>query len=180
MRKRGACIFIISTWFTVVVSAQEQQSGPIIKDFGKVWKIENPDFVTNTDGEFKVVFDIMYSPENLNELNRSIETSARFLNMHAQAGVPNENLKAVLVVHNKASKDIITDEAYQKRYGMNNPNAEMITQLMDAGVDIIFCGQSSFSRKFLKQDLLPNVKLGLSAMTALIQLQNEGYRLIKF
>ena len=122
----------------------------------------------------------MNSPEDLTQLNASIETAARFLNMHAQSGVSKENMRVALVVHNKASKDIITNEAYQKRYGVDNPNAEMVSQLMDAGVDFIFCGQSSVSRNFPIEETIEGVQLSLSAMTALIQLQNKGYRLIKF
>jgi len=160
--------------------AQTKKTGPIIKDYGKVWAIENPDFKVDTSKEYKAVFDIMNSPENHESVNATIETAARFLNMHAQSGVPLENLKVALVVHNKASKDVITNEAYQKKYGADNPNQELIKALMDAGGQIIFCGQSSLSRDFPKEDLIEGVQLSLSAMTALIQLQDEDYRLIKF
>ncbi len=163
-----------------ILNAQEKKAGPVIEDFGKVWSIEDPDYKTDPTTTYKVVFDIMNSPEDVAALNTSIETAARFLNMHAQSGVPTDQLKVALVVHNKASKDLCTNEAYQKRYGVPNPNAAMIEQLMTAGADFIFCGQSSVSRNFPKEDTLPGVQLSLSAMTALIQLQNEGYRLIKF
>ncbi|TAI48936.1 DsrE family protein [Flagellimonas allohymeniacidonis] len=159
---------------------QEKKSGPVVPNFGKVWEIDQPDFETDTTKEYKAVFDIMRSPESHEEINSSIETAARFLNMHAQSGVPVDQLKAVLVVHNKASKDIIQNEAYQKRFGVPNPNFEMLQELMDAGVEVIFCGQSSRSRGFPKEELVPGVQLSLSAMTALIQLQNDGYQLIKF
>lgn len=142
--------------------------------------IDDPDYKTLLDQPLKVVFDIMNSPESPEALNTSIETAARFLNMHAQAGVPLEHLKVVLVVHNKASKDIITNTAYLKRYGVQNPNKKMIEALFNAGAEIIFCGQSSFSRAFPRSETIEGVQFGLSAMTALIQLQNEGYRLIKF
>ncbi|NER16754.1 DsrE family protein [Spongiivirga citrea] len=166
--------------FLFVLGVQAQKKGPIIKDFGAVRQIENPDFKTDTSETFKVVFDVMDSPEDLNAINKKIETAARFLNMHAQAGVPKEQLKVALVVHNKASKDLITDKAYQKRYKTKNPNSQLIQSLMDAGVEVIFCGQSSKSRGFPKEDLIPGTQISLSAMTALIQLQNQNYRLIKF
>ncbi|WP_343486198.1 DsrE family protein [Allomuricauda sp. d1] len=165
---------------TIALYCQEKKAGPIIKDYGNVWEIPNPDYDIAPNTEFKVVFDIMNSPEDHSARSSTIETAARFLNMHAQSGMALEKMKVVLVVHNKASKDIITNAAYQKRYGVDNPNADMVNQLMDAGVEVIFCGQSSLSRDFPKQELLPDVQLALSAMTALIQLQNEGYRLIKF
>lgn len=173
-------LLFFTLFFNHTLFSQSPEAGPIIIDFGKVHKIDNPDFKTNTDQEFKVVFDIMNSPESHTEINKTIETAARFLNMHAQSGVPKSQLKVALVVHNKASKDIIKNEAYNSRYGGFNPNFEMIHDLMDAGVEVILCGQSSKSRDFPKQDLIPGVKISLSAMTALIQLQNEGYQLIKF
>ena len=100
--------------------------------------------------------------------------------MHAQAGVPVENIKAVLVVYNKASKDLMNEAAYMDEYGFSNPNQELIEALMDAGVEVIFCGQSSSSRGIPKEKVIPGVQISLSAMTALIQLQDQGYRLIKF
>ncbi|WP_396589764.1 DsrE family protein [Allomuricauda sp. R78024] len=164
----------------LVGSAQKKQAGPVIENYGEVWSVENPDFKTDVDAEFKAVFDIMNSPESHTEINRSIETAARFLNMHVQGGVPQSQLKVTLVVHNKASKDVIDNEAYKSRFGVPNPNYDMVKTLMDSGVEVILCGQSSNSRKYPKNELISGTKISLSAMTALIQLQNEGYRLIKF
>jgi len=160
--------------------SQNKSKGPIIAEYGEVFEVENPEFKTDVTKEYKAVFDIMNSPESHTDVNKSIETAARFLNMHAQAGVPKNQLKAALVVHNAASKDIITNVAYQKKYGTDNPNRELVQTLLDADVQIIFCGQSSAARGFPKEELIEGVQLSLSAMTALIELQNQEYRLIKF
>ena len=138
----------------MLILGQEKKAGPVLKEYGKVWKIENPDFATDTTMEYKVVFDVMNSPESSTALNRSIETAARFLNMHAQSGVPESQLKVALVVHGKAVKDVIANEAYQAHFGTQNPNYDMISQLMDSGVEIIICGQSSKSRDYPKEDLI--------------------------
>ena len=167
-------------FFCFTISAQEKKAGPVITDFGKVWEIPNPEFEVDPAKEYKAVFDIMNSPTDSTKLNATIETAARFLNMHAQSGVPLTNLKFVLVVHNKASKDIITNEAYYQRFGVKNPNHDLIKALMKAGGQIIFCGQSSYSRGFPKEELIEGVQMSLSAMTALIHFQDEDYRLIKF
>ncbi len=164
----------------VLCGAQTKQAGPVIPGHGAVWPVEQPDYQTRMDEPLKVVFDIMESPDAPDQINASIETAARFLNMHAQAGVPGENLRVALVVHNKASKDIIKGNAYRQRYGVDNPNLKLVEELMAAGADIIFCGQSSLSRGFPRTETIEGVQLGLSAMTALIQLQNDGYRLVKF
>ncbi len=172
--------FLISLVSSEILIAQSKESGPIIKDFGKVWRIDNTDFKVDTTKTYKAVFDIMNSPEDITQLNASIETAARFLNMHAQSGVPANQLKVALVVHNQASKDVISSEAYKTKYGTANPNENLLNDLIEAGAEVIFCGQSSLSRGFPKEELIPGVQLSLSAMTALIQLQDDNYRLIKF
>ncbi len=162
------------------IYSQVKATGPVIKGYGQVWDINKTDYPTDTTHVFKAVFDIMQSPEAPDRLNPSIETVARYLNMHARAGVPVEQIKAVMVFHNKASKDIMTPAAYRSKYGIDNPNYPLLLELHNAGVKMIFCGQSSLSRDIPREDVMPEVQLALSAMTALIQLQNDGYNLIKF
>ena len=180
MPKPVLAIIIFSLFTIFHLGAQEKKAGPVVTNFGPVWSPGQVDFPTDTKKTYKAVFDIMNSPESPDKLNTSIETIARFLNMHAQQGVPAANLKAVMVVHNKASKDLLQDEYYKQRYGVPNPNTQMIKDLMDAGVAVIFCGQSSLSRNIPKEQTQQGVQIALSAMTALISLQDDGYRLIKF
>ncbi len=158
---------------------QTKSKGPIIQEYGEVFTVGNPDFKVDTTITYKAVFDIMNSPVSHEEINRSIETVARFLNMHVQNGVPAEQLKAAVVIHNAASKDVLSNEAYKKRYGTENPNAGLIQALLKADVPIIFCGQSAAARGIPKEDMIDGIQLALSAMNALIQLQDKEYRLIK-
>lgn len=152
----------------------------MIQGFGEVWDIPDPSYETDTSGMFRAVFDVMNSPEDPSQLNPWMETAARFLNMHARAGVPTDQLKVALVVHNKASKDLLDSTHYRERFGVSNPNAELLRELMDAGVRVLFCGQSSMARQVPIEETVEGVQLSLSATTALIQLQESGYHLIKF
>jgi intracellular sulfur oxidation DsrE/DsrF family protein len=165
---------------TYTTLGQVKTAGPLIEGFGKVWEIKNPAYPTDTTAVFKAVFDIMNSPTDPARLNPTIETVARYLNMHAQAGVPSEQIKAAVVIHNKASKDIMKPEVYKIKYGTDNPNYPLLMELHQAGVPLIFCGQSSLSRNIPKQHVISEVAFALSAMTALIQFQDSGYKLIKF
>ncbi|MFT7189261.1 MAG: hypothetical protein ACI9AV_002538, partial [Sediminicola sp.] len=56
--------------------AQTKNTGPIIEEFGKVFRVENPDVKIDINKEFKVVFEVTSSPEDLGELNLAIETVA--------------------------------------------------------------------------------------------------------
>jgi intracellular sulfur oxidation DsrE/DsrF family protein len=156
-----------------------QASGPIIENFGKVYPV-NPDYKTQTDLHFKVVFDVSKTAASPENRNTYIETAARFLNMHAQNGVPIENLDVALIIHGSAYQDVLNDTAYAAKHQIANPNSELISALKMAGVQILLCGQSAASRKVVKADVLPEIAFSLSAMTALIQLQNQGYQLINF
>lgn len=169
----------ICALFSLFALSQEKKAGPIIENYGAVFTVENPDFTTNINEEFKVVFDVAIGPDSPEELNLRIDTAARFLNMHAQNGVTLSQLKAAMIIHGSATTNIMNNEAHEKRFGVPNPNSELLQELMDNGVEIILCGQSSKSRDVPKESLIPGEKIALSAMTALIQLQNDGYRLIK-
>jgi intracellular sulfur oxidation DsrE/DsrF family protein len=162
------------------LTGQTKSKGPIITEFGEVYAVDQPDFKVDTKMEYKAVFDIMNSPESHQEINKSIETVARFLNMHAQNGVPAEQLKAAVVIHNAASKDVLSNRAYTQRYGTENPNADLLQALLNANVQVIFCGQSAAARDIPREDLMEGIQIALSAMNALIQLQDKEYRLIKF
>lgn len=158
----------------------EPRTGPVIEAFGPVFPVPGMDFAPPADYAYKAVFDVGTAPESVAEVNRSIVTLARFLNMHAQQGVPVEKMQLALVLHGTAGKDALSNEAYRARYQMDNPNLPLLRELADAGVKIYLCGQTAMSRGLPARDLAEPVQLALSAMTALVYLQDQGYRLIAF
>ena len=160
---------------TTAVDAQERQSGPMIHSGGTVFVVD-PDFVTPTDGDFRVAFDLAQPAPSPDQLNSSINTVARFLNMHAQAGVPETQLGGAIVAHGGASFELLDNEAYRARFGVDNPNAELIRELIANGQPVLLCGQSAASRGVDPDDLIPGVEVALSAMTAFLVLQDRGYR----
>ena len=154
-------------------------AGPVVEDFGAVYEVSGMDWEA-PDVEYRAVFDVRDPAEAPGARNRNIETVARYLNMHARAGVPPERLHAVVVLHGGAAKGALSDEAYRERYGAANPDYGLIRALIDAGAEVILCGQSAMSRGFPAADLAPGVRLALSAMTALVAYQQRGYALIAF
>jgi intracellular sulfur oxidation DsrE/DsrF family protein len=156
------------------------QDGPVIEGFGAVYTVPDPDFPTDTQWVYRVVFDIHSSPEDPAVLNPAINTLARFLNMHVQAGVPPENLRVAGVIHNLASKDALNSAAYRERYGVDNPNEPLLEALAAAGVELYICGQSVYARGLDRARLAAPVRVGLSALTVILTLEDKGYRLIKF
>jgi intracellular sulfur oxidation DsrE/DsrF family protein len=155
-------------------------TGPVIEQFGPVYDVDSPDFVTPINMTYRAVFDVAQSPDAADQLNPRIESLARFLNMQARAGVKPEQVKLALVVHGAAAKNMLSNAAYKAKFGVDNPNAPLLTALQSKGVRVILCGQTAAHSGFSRQDLAPGVEIALSAMTALVVLQSEGYELIAF
>lgn len=165
---------------TSAAQSPSKTKGSVIPDFGATYKVPNPDFKTDTTLVFKAVFDVAKAPEDPSKRNPHIETIARFLNMHREAGVPLENLKVRIAMHGKASYGLLKNEYYQEKFGVDNPNIELLEAIDKAGVAIILCGQTAGSRNLPKERRLALTDIALSAMTILIQSQEEGYHLIAF
>lgn len=172
------CIFTITIFS--MFAQDKRQEGLIIKNFGETFKVESKDIETNTSAEFKVIFDVSQSSEDKSVINKNIVTAARFLNMHASEGMKKEQLKVAMTIHGGAWQDVLDNKTYKEKYGVDNPNLELINELTEAGADIIICGQTASFRGITKENVNPNVKFALSAMTALLQYQNNGYTFIKF
>ena len=138
----------ISLWFAVlyltVSYSQENKTinGPVIKDFGQVYKIKNPDLLLDKNKKYKVIFDVYTDGKSNKKQNASINTVARFLNMHARNNIKTQNLDIVLVLHGAAPKNALSDKAFQREFKIDNPNTTLIKALNKADVKVYVCGQS--------------------------------------
>lgn len=161
---------------TAPVQAQQRtQAGPMIHSGGAVFSV-SPDFATPKDQDYRVAFDLAQPAPSPDRMNSAINTVARFLNMHAQAGVPTDRLSGAIVAHGGASFELLNNEAYRERFGVDNPNADLIAELIANGQPVLLCGQSAASRGVDTDQLIPGVEVALSAMTAFLVLQERGYR----
>jgi len=157
--------------------------GPVIADYGPAALID-ADFKIPTGTKFKVSYDTVKTTEP-GEINKTLTTAARFLNMHAKAGVAEEDMELAIVFHSKAIFDLTTPARYGETFDgpknkAENANAGIIKALLDKNTRIIVCGQSAAFYEIKNEDLLPGVEMALSAMTAHAVLQQEGYTLNPF
>jgi intracellular sulfur oxidation DsrE/DsrF family protein len=173
-------LYFVLSLLTLQSHASAPETGPRVEGYGPVFPVEAGAFNLSQDRHYKVSKDVSASGKAPDELNRGLESAARFLNMQARNGTRPENLEMAVVVHGPATKDMLSDAAYKVRFGVDNPNAELLSGLGKAGVEIYLCGQSAAHSGFTAQELHPSVTMALSAMTAHVQLQSEGYTLIPF
>ncbi|MEZ5958269.1 MAG: DsrE family protein [Hyphomonadaceae bacterium] len=148
--------------------------GPAIVIYGNTAEVQGAAPLPPT-ATFKVAFDVSEAAET-GAVNRRLESAARFLNMHVRAGVPRENIRLAIVVHGGAARDLTTSPSEDA----TNANAALIEALVTSGVDIYLCGQTAAHYDIEQEDLLPGVRMALSAMTAHALLQQDGYTLNPF
>lgn len=166
----------------VPAAAQDMSAfttGPVFELYGPVAPVES-DMPIPEGADFKVAFDVAAGAET-GKLNRTLESAARFINMHARAGVPLEKMNVAVVVHGKASEDLLGPAEFAKRRdGAENVNIALIGALTEKGVRVILCGQSAAAYGIKNDMLAPGVEMALSAMTAHALLQQTGYTVNPF
>jgi intracellular sulfur oxidation DsrE/DsrF family protein len=182
-RAPWAALLLPATLLLPLPAAQAQNAafhaGPVITDFGKIATVDS-DVPIPKGSVFKVSFDDSTQAQ-AGKPNQSFETAARFINMHVAAGVPAADIHIAIVVHGKAILDLLTAAPYAARNGgATNASAKLVRELLAHNVDFYVCGQSAAAQEVAKADLLPGVKMVLSAMSAQALLQMQGYTLNPF
>ena len=177
MRVRLVTLMVFSVCSAALL-ADKPSLGPAIVGYGPTYSINDRDVPLEKGAVYKAVFDAASYSDDVTSLNTRFVSVARYLNMHARNGVPVENMDLAVVVHGAAVKNVMTNDAYKARYGVDNPNLELLMKLKDAGVQFFICGQSMAFGGVEKSELASPAKVGLSAMTMMTVLQNDGYALL--
>jgi intracellular sulfur oxidation DsrE/DsrF family protein len=172
------------TLIAAPLAAQDMSAfkpGPVLAEFGAHAPVAGVEQFP-ADSQFAIAFDVS-TPAAEGAPNRGFDSAARFLNMHVAQGVPQENIRLVVVVHGKASLDLLTNQAHAanplSRRG-DNPSAKLVAALLEQDVRFILCGQSAAVYGIKPQDLIPGVEMSLSAMTAHALLQKSGFTVNPF
>ncbi len=152
---------------------------PYIK--GSKWSgvipVENPAEVPDPNRDYKLLFELTArNPDTLSkEINNGLDEVTRILNLHFASGIPAKKIIPVIVIHGPGIEALTTNEWYKKKHSTDNPNLKLIDDLKNAGAKFIVCGQAMAFFDFKKEDLLPDIKISLTAQTVLSNYQLQGY-----
>lgn len=109
------------------------------------------------------------------EINDGLSEVGRIINLHIASGIPKNKLDVVVIVHGPALYTLHTNVVYRKKYGVDNPNIVLINELMKNGVKFIACGQAMNFFEVKQEEMIPNIKISLTAQTVLSNYQLKGY-----
>jgi intracellular sulfur oxidation DsrE/DsrF family protein len=172
-------ILILMIFLSTAIMAQEKVN-PLIKDFGTVYAVPFALEKPNPNLKYKILVDVNTVSEKPETVNENLEAAAKIVNLHILGGVPEKNLKVVLVVHGAAAFNLMNNEAYRQKYAFENPNLPLLSSLKKAGVKIFVCGQTIIKRNIDPQKLAPEVTVALSAITTITNYSLNGYTVLKY
>ena len=152
---------------------------PYVK--GSKWSgvipVSDPTELPDPNREYKLLFELTANnPDSLaKDINKSLDEVARVLNLHYASGIPAKKIIPVIVIHGPGLEALETNERYKKKHSVDNPNIKLIDDLKNIGTKFIACGQAMAFHELTKDDLLPEIKISLTAQTVLSNYQLQGY-----
>ena len=173
-------VFILLLAFLSPILSAQERIAPVIKDFGAIYNIPTATVKPDPTQVYKIVVDVFTGAEDPNDLSFGLNNVARMINLHAVGGIPTGKIVVVLAMHGGATFATLKNEAYQKKFGIDNPNAPLVKALKDAGVKLVVCGQSLLAREIPLEAVLPEIEIGTSMLTTVSTYQLKGYAVFRF
>jgi intracellular sulfur oxidation DsrE/DsrF family protein len=168
---------------TVAAAADSASQNPAITGTGSVNPAPNATYKPNPASTYKIVFALANGAPSPNEVSPSLQQLARAVNLYTSAGVPSNHTKFVGVVTLQGTAMLLNNKTYEDAWGTDNPNLKIIKQLKKRGVKFLIDEQTlaNLRKKYssLKDsDFDKSVPRIQSAITAIIELQKNGYKLM--
>jgi intracellular sulfur oxidation DsrE/DsrF family protein len=170
---------ILSTCFAIGSWAQERQH-PLVADFGGIFEIPDADIKPDPNLKYNIVIDLAKASDEKQYADYYLSRVARLMNLHAIGGVPSENLNVKVVIHGPAVYNILNHRSFNQKFQNDNPNILLIDRLIEAGAEVMVCGQSLVGRSIGMNEIHPGVKVATSALTAVTTYQLQGYAVMQY
>ena len=139
--------------------------------------VKDPTEIPDPTLDYKILFEVVAnnSDSTIKEINAGLDEVARVINLHYASGIPVKRIIPVIVVHASALNALKNNEAYQKKYKTDNPNIKLIDDMKKMGAVFIACGQAMEFFDVKRDELLPGIKISLTAQTVISSYQLKGY-----
>jgi intracellular sulfur oxidation DsrE/DsrF family protein len=102
------------------------------------------------------------------------------LNALGVCGIPVNHAKFIVVFHGAAISGILDNNHYRQKYGIDNPNLKILTDLKKQGVQLFVCGQNLLAENIDFKIISSDVTIASDALIVLMTFQNMGYALMSF
>ena len=147
------------------------QSTLAVPQFGKIVDVPGSQERPDPKIDYRVVFGVTKAAPKPDQANPSLERVARFVNLLTHYGVGRDHIHVVAIISGAATA-IVREPAGGASQSID---AALISELNSAGVRVAVCSQAASAHGIAATDLMPGVRLDVSAITTIATLQAEGY-----
>ncbi|OON39016.1 hypothetical protein BTJ39_15320 [Izhakiella australiensis] len=151
---------------------------PTIKGYGKIHYLAASEFRPQPDQTYNIVFQVQDGLESRKKVNDELDHVARTVNLYVASGVPLSQLKFVVAIAGTATPVVLNNQRYHQRFGVDNPNLDLIRQLTAAGVKVTVCDQAVAGHRYPFDWVDDHVIHALSNLTTISTLEKQGYVLL--
>lgn len=159
------------------ITAQEWVT-PVINGYGKIKYSKNVAVQPDNNLTYKIVYKITTS-DTREGVNKGLNGIAHAINMLGCADIKSNAVKIVATIQGPATSIVLTDKAYQEKFGQNNPNTKIIELLSSYGVKLFVCSQATAYKKIEEEQINENITQALSGSSVLLNYQLKGYALMQ-
>lgn len=124
---------------------------------------------------YKIMIDVYDQVKDSVAIHGALREAGRTYNLLAANGVPLKKIMMAVIVYGQAINAILNDAVYEEKYGVQNPNLELINAMHSKGVAFYVCSQNLGFLNIPNESLYAPIEVALSAKTAIITLDQMGY-----
>ncbi|HVG40510.1 MAG TPA: DsrE family protein [Chitinophagaceae bacterium] len=175
-------IFLLITFCSLLFMAGNGQTklNPVIKDYGTMYDVPFAKDKPDPSMVYKIIIEAAATLEKPEEMYAPLEHISRMYNLHVYSGIPQKNLYVELVIFGPPVAVVLDNDAYKKKFGVDNPNLKIIEEMTKAGIKIHACGQSVVLTGIDPATVNPNIDVVVSRFTTVTDRQMKGYAFLKF
>jgi intracellular sulfur oxidation DsrE/DsrF family protein len=174
-------LFILTMISSTSASAQwPPPQAPVVPKADGYVVIRDVAIPPDPEQTYRAIFDSTRGADKPTELLPALNMAGSELNAYGVAHVPQGNVKFVVVFHGAALDGLLADAQYKVKFGVSNPNLEVLDQFKNAGVELFVCGQNLAFEHIDPKTLSPAVSVASDALIVLMTYQNRGYALLSF
>jgi intracellular sulfur oxidation DsrE/DsrF family protein len=172
--------FLLIVTVTAAIAQWPPPRSPAVAGADGYVAIPNVALPPSKDTKYQAVFDATRRADKPSQLIPALNMAGSELNALAAVNAPVSNARFVIVFHGGAVDGILDNVHYKAKFGTDNPNLKVISEMKKQGVEFFVCGQYLASEKIDPKILTPDVTLAADALLVLMQYQNKGYALMSF
>src|SRR5882724_11759639 len=172
--------FQLVTFLISATSTAQVNNAPAIPEADGYTVI--PDAKINPDKKriYRAIYDATKAAKDASQLVPALNMAGSELNALAVCSIPLAHAKFVVVFHGAAINGILDNDHYKEKFGITNPNLNVLSELKKAGVKLFVCGQNLLAENIDPKIISPDITVASDALIVLMTYQNNGYALMSF